>query len=443
MFTQLQLLSIRSLINKQAVNSRSFIIMVFILFSMASFAQVNWIKDPSPIIDLGDIGSWDEEAVMAGSVLFDGNIYHMWYSGGGGSNFRIGHATSHDGISWTKDPQNPVMDLGSAGSWENYNVYMPCVLLVDSIFHMYYNGDDGYNERIGHATSNDGSNWIKDTKNPVLDLGTSGSWDDFEMFPMAGSAIYINNMFYLYYAGIGMSQGRYAIGQAISTDGSTWTKNSQNPIMEAGNWNDFDGLGVLPGTVLFDGNLFEMWYSGCDDTYFRYRIGYAFSSDGINWTRDTANNPVIDYGPNGYWDHQRAWYASVLYDENTGLLRMWYTGGEFYSGRIGYAFDDTHVSIDEQLRPESSSGLTDLLNYPNPFKTSTTVEFSLGSSKNIILSVYDLSGKLQENIIEKHLTAGKHQFEWNAARFKDGMYFIRLQVGNESFTRKIIKINQQ
>ncbi len=441
MFTQLPLLSIRTLLKEQSKKFKTFLFIMLILLSMNALAQTNWIKyDNNPILELGHVGSWDEQGGIAGSVIFDGIIYHMWYSGSDGSTFRIGHATSDDGFSWTKDLMNPVLDIGSASSWENYNVFMPSVLLVDSIFHMWYNGDDGYNERIGHATSIDGTNWIKDVNNPVLDLGPSGSWDDFEIFPMAGSVIFIDTMFHLYYGGIGMSQGQYAIGHATSTDGSTWTRNSQNPIMEAGYWGDFDDFGVIPGSVLFDGDTFEMWYSGCDDTYYRYRIGYAFSTDGINWTRDTANNPVIDYGPSGSWDHQRAWYASVLYDDNTGHLKMWYTGGEFYTGRIGYAFDDTHVSIVEQLFQPQSHEIIELQNYPNPFKTSTTIEFSLASPKKITVSVYDLSGKQQKKTIAKHLTSGKHQFEWNASGLEEGIYFVQLKTGKEIISRKLLKL---
>ena len=32
--------------------------------------------------------------------------------------------------------------------------------------------------RIGHATSPDGITWTKDTNNPVLDVGPDGNWDD-------------------------------------------------------------------------------------------------------------------------------------------------------------------------------------------------------------------------------------------------------------------------
>ncbi len=46
-------------------------------------------------------------------VVFDGSEFHMWYwLGGSSGRNRIGHATSPDGVTWTKDPLNPVLDYG-------------------------------------------------------------------------------------------------------------------------------------------------------------------------------------------------------------------------------------------------------------------------------------------------------------------------------------------
>ena len=70
-----------------------------------SFAQTDWKKNPEfPVLDPGPTGSWDEKFIGTPSVLFDDNIYHMWYWGEDSSNRKyIGYATSPYGISWTKD----------------------------------------------------------------------------------------------------------------------------------------------------------------------------------------------------------------------------------------------------------------------------------------------------------------------------------------------------
>jgi hypothetical protein len=77
---------------------------------------VTWVRHPSAVLEPGP-SSWDGYHVFSPGVVFDGVSYHMWYTGawGYGTNlggFQIGYATSPDGISWTKDPANPVDVLG-------------------------------------------------------------------------------------------------------------------------------------------------------------------------------------------------------------------------------------------------------------------------------------------------------------------------------------------
>ncbi len=136
----------------------------------------------NPVLDLGDTGTWDENEVMHPSVIFDGESYHMWYNGYGQEMQRTGYATSPDGITWSKHPGNPVMTTGTPGSWDDYMLMLMSVMYKDGEFKMWYTAGDGTIEdskyfRIGYATSVDGINWDKYEQNPVLDIGAAGSWD--------------------------------------------------------------------------------------------------------------------------------------------------------------------------------------------------------------------------------------------------------------------------
>jgi formylglycine-generating enzyme required for sulfatase activity len=90
-------------------------------------------------------------------------------------------ATSADGINWKKI-QKPVLPLGSKNAWDNQSHAGPCVLKLEDVFHMWYLGSGSYKGgknawRIGHATSPDGITWTKSGKEPVLDTGKAGDWD--------------------------------------------------------------------------------------------------------------------------------------------------------------------------------------------------------------------------------------------------------------------------
>jgi predicted GH43/DUF377 family glycosyl hydrolase len=103
----------------------------------------------------------------------------MWYSGGQDFySHRIGYATSPDGISWTKYAGNPVLGPEHAGSWDDVMVWFPHVRKGAGIYHMWYAGYDGSRTRVGYASSPDGISWQVNGYNPILDLGSSGEWDD-------------------------------------------------------------------------------------------------------------------------------------------------------------------------------------------------------------------------------------------------------------------------
>jgi len=56
------------------------------------------------------IPGWDGRRVIDPVVIKEGGIYKMWYTGEGlDSKWRIGYATSPDGINWTKYAWNPVL----------------------------------------------------------------------------------------------------------------------------------------------------------------------------------------------------------------------------------------------------------------------------------------------------------------------------------------------
>ncbi len=78
----------------------------------------------------------------------------MWYLGVD-QNFdgATGYATSPDGITWTKDTLNPVLEPGSAGEWDNVAAAAGAVLFDGSHYRMWYDSFDGDNSSIGVAVS--------------------------------------------------------------------------------------------------------------------------------------------------------------------------------------------------------------------------------------------------------------------------------------------------
>jgi len=139
---------------------------------------INWTKySGNPVFTKGDSTSWEGHWIESPAVLYDNGTYKMWYTGVPYDwRIRIGYATSPDGITWTKYPNNPVVSLGAPGTWDDMWVGVPAVIKRDNHFEIWYSAlseadliNDRYDTiRIGYATSYDGINWTKYPGNPVL-----------------------------------------------------------------------------------------------------------------------------------------------------------------------------------------------------------------------------------------------------------------------------------
>jgi len=77
-------------------------------------------------------------------------------------------------------------------------------------------------------------------------------------------------------------------------------------------------------------------------------------------------------------------------------------------------------------------------NYPNPFNPTTTISFSLPVSGNVLLEVYDVTGKTVSTLLNNDIAAGKHSFAFNAAGLSSGIYFYRIRANDFIATRKFI-----
>ncbi len=76
-------------------------------------------------------------------------------------------------------------------------------------------------------------------------------------------------------------------------------------------------------------------------------------------------------------------------------------------------------------------------NYPNPFNQSTIIEFSCPVKCNILLEVYDITGKLISVLINNELEAGTYQTKFDAFNLTSGIYFYKLTTEYYSETKKL------
>jgi hypothetical protein len=79
-------------------------------------------------------------------------------------------------------------------------------------------------------------------------------------------------------------------------------------------------------------------------------------------------------------------------------------------------------------------------NYPNPFNPVTNIEFSIPSSQNVILQVYNALGEEAALLVNNRLSGGVYSVDWDASAFPSGVYFYSLRAGDFNETRKMVLI---
>ncbi|MFC1619103.1 cohesin domain-containing protein [Candidatus Neomarinimicrobiota bacterium] len=307
-------------------------ILLISVFSLSlAYAQTEWLRyDGNPVLVPGGLGESSTNG-QATVVLAD-SIYHMWYAATDHPeawNLQIFYASSYDGINWTKLGDGPVVPLGPDTAWDNRRVFGPEIMIEDSLFRMWYSGrGPDLKYHIGYAVSTDGITWEKYAQNPVLSESDENTFDDGGLF--SPCILKIDDVYHMWYSGV--SNSTVVIHYAISQDGLAWEYCDGNPVLGLGELDDHDSVECARPRVLFINGQFHMWYVGYDGI--RQTTGYATSPDCINWTK-WPDNPIMTADA-ASWESEHVAVADVHYAAD-GALRMWYEAGTMYTKSIGYA----------------------------------------------------------------------------------------------------------
>jgi hypothetical protein len=235
--------------------------------------------------------------------------------------------------------QEPIIELGDLGEFDEFGTYPFSPQKHDSEFIAIYGGwtrceSVPFNVSLGLAKSKDGEKFEKLGSGPILSANVH------EPFVITSPKIrFFNDEWYLTYtAGIkwfvydGKPEIVYKIRLATSADGIHWNRKNINLLKDV--LGD-DEAQACPD-VYFENNVYHMFFCYRGAVDFRankensYRIGYAKSSDGINWERDDSK-AGIDISDEG-WDSEMVAYPNLV--KFQGKTYMLYLGNGV--GRQGF-----------------------------------------------------------------------------------------------------------
>jgi predicted GH43/DUF377 family glycosyl hydrolase len=235
--------------------------------------------------------------------------------------------------------ESPILNLGGLGEFDEFGTYPVSVIRHDDEVRAYYAGwtrceSVPFNVAVGMAISRDGGKTFAKLGNgPVL------TYSPDEPFVLSGPKIRrFNNIWYLWYiAGRkwkmvdGRAEPVYKIRMATSSDGIHWEKVNKDLIPSR---IEEDEAQASPDVFSANGK-YHMFFCYRYSTRYRskkngYRIGYASSTDLIDWVRDDSK-AGIDVSNDG-WDSEMISYPHVF--DLDGKIYMAYLGNQV--GRYGF-----------------------------------------------------------------------------------------------------------
>lgn len=301
------------------------------VFNPSDFANKSWMK---------------EYAQAVSAVIFE-NFVRVYFSARGTQDengqyiSRLGYIDlNRNNLFEIVDIcKEPILPLGELGTFDEFGTNPVSVLSQGDEIRAYYAGwtrceSVPFNAAIGLAVSSDGGKtFVKLGKGPVL------SYSLDEPFVLGSPKIRrFQNIWYLWYsAGKKWVQNDprpepvYKIRMATSIDGIQWKKYGKD-LLE--NTLEEDECQASPDVFFYKGK-YHMFFSYRHNLNFReadkgYRIGYAFSDDLFNWTREDSIAGMTT-SISG-WDSESVSYPYIFeLDHN---IFMFYQGNEM--GKYGF-----------------------------------------------------------------------------------------------------------
>lgn len=236
-----------------------------------------------------------------------------------------------------RSSKSPLLAPGPIGRYDSDGIYAESAIRVGEAIRLYTVGvtightPPLFYAAIGMASSVDGGEtFAKETTAPIMSPS--------EVDPCLVTAPYVlregDRWRMWYVSGVDWTvepyglQSHYHVKYAESADGVHWRRDGRICIDFAGP----EETNIARLWVVRDGGRYRGWYS-FNAGRRGYRIGYAESPDGLEWTR-LDGQAGISLSPSG-WDSQAMAYPAVVRHRDRWF--MFYNGNSFGRDGIGLA----------------------------------------------------------------------------------------------------------
>ena len=130
------------------------------------------------------------------------------------------------------------------------------------------------------------------------------------------------------------------------------------------------------------------------------------------------------------------------YDQIKGNLKSFLSNQSTFSGYdfSGPFLNGLEISLADALHTISTfPGQFNIGKpYPNPFNSSIKIPIEVVKGVKVKIDVIDIRGRIVDTIIDRELSIGKHELEWNSNSHASGVYIIRTTLDKTSYNEKTL-----
>jgi len=135
-----------------------------------------------------------------------------------------------------------------------------------------------------------------------------------------------------------------------------------------------------------------------------------------------------------------------LLTQNMECLEVDHANDYVYAGTRGSGIFRTQLVTDIEDLDQKLPGSARLYaNYPNPFNSSTTIEYEIPSAEHVSVQLFDLSGRLVKTLSDRLHRPGSYTFKWDGRNIDgrqaaSGVYLCVLKSGSVTEVQKMVLI---
>lgn len=198
-------------------------------------------------------------------------------------------------------------------------------------------------------------------------------------------------------------------------------------------------------STMINAYVSQITYPGSDIAEIENVNQYIFDYLYVNYTYGDSVIAADDYAKALAGNTNSSTYKQALWDKSKGFTTTLFKNAShaltelIFTAWVQAGSPQMEASAVSPVDPENSLFLGQ--NIPNPFKNSTNINYKIPKNAEVLLQVFDLSGKHIATLADGQKAAGNYSIAWNPENLKPGVYYLTLKSREIFEVKKMVVLN--